>query len=227
MLWRRPDEDGEASLSSGWSSAKKKTARAAGSANVAPAEASPAPSRDALHEAALAYLARGAATAVTLRRVLDRKVSRWARKVERLRDLELVAADRAKCAEAIAAIIARFQEVGLVDDAAFAASRARGLSRAGRSRRAISAHLAAKGVDAEVVRRALPEDAAIELEAALTFARKRRIGPFSREETVDRAAKQKALGAMARAGFGWSTCERVFGMDRADAEERLHARVLD
>ncbi|MBN9161583.1 MAG: hypothetical protein BGO98_49610 [Myxococcales bacterium 68-20] len=82
----------------------------------------------------------------------------------------------------------RFREVGLVNDAAYAESRARSLSRVGRSRRAISAHLAAKGVDAETVRQALPHDAGVEL----AFARKRRIGPYAREGTTDREAKQKA-----------------------------------
>ena len=33
---------------------------------------------------------------------------------------------------------------------------------------------------------------------------------------------------MARAGFGWSTCERALGMDREQAEERLaEARLRD
>ncbi|MBX3224802.1 MAG: RecX family transcriptional regulator [Labilithrix sp.] len=188
----------------------------------------PAPARSVLHEAALSYLARGSATAATLTRVLERKVTTWARRAERAgRDAELVAGDLVACRESIAAIVARFREVGLIDDAAYAASRARSLSRAGRSRRAISAHLAAKGVAAETVREALPNDATVELAAALAFARKRRIGPFARDAADDdRAARQKALAAMARAGFGWSTCERALGMDREEADERLAADPL-
>jgi regulatory protein len=192
-----------------------------------------APQRAVLHEAALAYLARGAATAATLRRVLDRKVANWARKAARVqRDPELVAADVASCRETIEAIIVRFREVGLVNDASYAKSRARSLSRSGRSRRAIAAHLAVKGVAAETVREVLPNDADVELAAALAFARKRRIGPFARDNDLgrdeQRAAKQKALAAMARAGFGWSTCERALGMDREQADERIAtARLQD
>ena len=207
-------------MTTGWSSRAKRS-----TASPSRADAGPPPSRDVLHEAALAYLARSSATAVTLRRALDRKITTWARRAERARDAEQVAADIAPCREAVDAIIARFQEVGLVDDAAFAASRARGLSRAGRSRRAIAAHLAAKGVDEETAREAIPNDADIELAAALTFARKRRIGPYAREATEDRATKQKALAAMARAGFGWSTCERALRMDREQADERIDERL--
>lgn len=177
------------------------------------------PSKDVLHEAALAYLARTPATAVTLKRVLDRKIATWARRAERASgDPDTIAANVATCHEAVAAIVTRFREVGLVNDAMFASSRVRTLSRAGRSRRAIAAHLTAKGVDSETVREALPSDAAAELAAAVTFARKRRIGPFAREEAPDQKAKQKALAAMARAGFAWNVCERVLRMAREEAE---------
>jgi regulatory protein len=210
-------------VTTGWRGGEKKKAKAR-DRNGDPGSA---PSRDVLHEAALAYLARGSATSAMLRRVLDRKVATWARRATRAsRDPELIAADVATCKEAIAAIAARFREVGLINDATFAESRARSLRRAGRSRRAISAHLTAKGVDAETARHVVPEDATSELAAALAFARKRRIGPFAREE-VDRAAKQKALAAMARAGFGWSVCERALGMDREQADERLHESLRD
>lgn len=184
-------------------------------------EAGPVPTREILHEAALGYITRTAATAATLRRALERKVGTWARLAQKTRDAEDVAVDVARARETIEAVIARFREVGLVNDAAFAEARARGLSRAGRSRRAIGAHLAAKGIDTETARRVLPHDASTELAAALTFARKRRIGPYAREEVVERAAKQKALAAMARAGFDWDTCERALRMDREEADERI------
>jgi len=211
-------------MTTGWSGAAKKAARPP--PRDRSADPGPAPSRDVLHEAALSYLARGSATAATLTRVLDRKVALWARKAARAaRDPELVAVSVSACRESIEAIVARFREVGLVDDAAYAESRARSLSRAGRSRRAISAHLAAKGVDDETARRAIPNDAGSELAAALAFARKRRIGPYAREGTTDRQTKQKAIAMMARAGFDWSTCERALAMEREEADERLHEHL--
>lgn len=180
-----------------------------------------APSRAALHEAALAYLARSAATAATLERALHRKIATWARSAARAgRDAEVIAADVDRCREATAEIVARLGEVGLVDDAAFAEARARVLSRAGRSRLAVAAHLAAKGVAPAIAREVLPDD---ELGAALVFARKRRIGPFAREGT-SREDERRALAAMARAGFGRSACDRALRMDREVADALLEGR---
>ncbi len=107
--------------------------------------------------------------------------------------------------------------LGAVDDAAFAAARARRLSKAGRSRLAIAAHLAGKGVAREVASSVLPEE---ELDAALAQCRRRRIGPFARAP-MEREARLKALGALARAGFGREVAERALDMAPDEAEERL------
>jgi regulatory protein len=190
-----------------------------------------APTRASLHEAALSYLARGAASADSVVKTLQRRIGNWARRATRAgRDAETVALDAAKARELIPEIVGRLGEVGLVNDTAFAETRAKRMSSAGRSRRAISAHLAQKGIDAATVREAVPHDASAELAAAIAFARKRRLGPFAREadagESRDakRAAERKALGTMARAGFDFGVCERVLRMDRDDADERLRDR---
>jgi regulatory protein len=203
-------------------SSKKKSRRGPGEPGAAPTQAS-------LHEAALAYLARGAATADSVTKTLERRTSNWARRALRSgQDAERVAESAAVARDLIAEIVARLREVGLVNDATFAENRARRMSSAGRSRRAISAHLAHKGVDAATVREAVPHDAGSELAAALTFARKRRIGPFADDAPEGRDAKRevdrKALGAMARAGFDWNVCERVMRLDRESADELLQAR---
>ena len=104
------------------------------------------------------------------------------------------------------------------------------MATSGRSRRAITAHLAQKGVAATTVREAVGHDVGAELAAAIAFARKRRLGPFAREEAepldrdARRVAERKALGTMARAGFDFGVCERVLRMDRDDADERLRDR---
>lgn len=195
-----------------------------------PAKPSPAPTRASLHEAALAYLARGAATADSVKKTLERRIGNWSRRAVRAGlDAEAVALDAVAGRELIPAIVDRLREVGLVNDVTFAENRAKRMSSSGRSRRAISAHLAQKGVDAATVREAVTVDAGAELAAAIAFARKRRIGPFSRDEVPTdrderRAAERKALGAMARAGFDFNVCERVLKMDRDDADTRLRDR---
>ena len=82
------------------------------------------------------------------------------------------------------------------------------LARTGRSRRAIGAHLAAKGVPAETARAALPDDPEAELDAALAYARRRRIGPFRAAE-ADADAWRREAAALARAGFARSGTARV------------------
>jgi regulatory protein len=183
-----------------------------------PAPAGPAPGEAALREAAVAHLARYAATRAGLVRVLDRRIARWLRAAE-AEGRE--AAGEAAAARAQARAVAdRLVAQGLVDDAAFAESRARRLARAGRSRRAVAAHLAARGIDGATARAALPEDAEAELDAALALARRRRIGPFRAGEADD-AARQRELAILARAGFGREVAVRALRLDPEAAEERL------
>jgi regulatory protein len=189
----------------------------------APRPAGPAPTAARLREAALAHLARFAATEAGLRRVLERRVDRWARAAEAEGQPREAIAAAAAAARAAAARVARAMvEEGAVDDAAFAESRARRLARAGRSRRAIAAHLAARGVDAATAAAALPEGEEAELAAALAFCRRRRIGPFARA-AEDAEARRRALAALARGGFAQAVARAALAMDAAEAEERLLA----
>ena len=188
-----------------------------------PRPAGAAPTAPRLREAALAHLARFAATEAALRRVLERRVDRWARAAEAEgQPREAIAAAAAAARAAAAEVAKAMVATGAVDDAAFAESRARRLARAGRSRRAIAAHLSAKGVAAETAAAALPEGEDAELAAALAYCRRRRIGPFAREG-ADAEARRKALGALARGGFAQPVARRVLAMDPAEAEERLLA----
>ena len=175
----------------------------------------PAPDQQTLHEAALRHLARYAATAAGLTRVLDRRIARWA---------AAAAADRDETAAAVAEarqvarqIVARLVESGAVDDASFAAARARRLIRAGRSRRAVAAHLAARGVDAATTRTVVADDASGELAAALVYARRRRIGPFRAGADADAEAKSRELAMMARAGFPREVAVQALRMAEGEA----------
>jgi len=94
--------------------------------------------------------------------------------------------------------------------------------RSGRSRRAALAHLREKGVDAETAIAALPEGEEAELAAALAFCRRRRIGPFAASEPPPEA-RMKAMGALARGGFGRDVAERALDLDPDSAEALLIA----
>ena len=183
-----------------------------------PVESGPPPTEAMLHEAALAHMSRYAATRAALIRVLDRKCERWARAA----GPEEAAAARPGLGQAVRDVVSRLAAVGAVDDAAFAASRARSLGRSGRSRRAIAAHLAARGVTGEDARAALPDDPEAELAAALLLARRRRLGPFRDRGAA--ADPKHELGVLARAGFPQDVAERALRTD-PDTAEGLISRL--
>lgn len=180
------------------------------------------PTADSLHEVALDYLARYAATAETLRRVLLRRVARWAREMAQDREgHEAAEAAMPALEAAVEAEVTRMTGCGAVDDAEFAAMRARSLARSGRSGRFIAAHLAARGVAGETVRAVLPEGAEAELAAALALARRRRIGPFRRPDRPD--DPERARGVLARAGFARDVVEQALACEPERAEEIVEA----
>jgi regulatory protein len=123
--------------------------------------------------------------------------------------------------EAAVAVLDRFTEVGLIDDAAFARawvdSRQAGR---GLGRRALRAELHAKGVDAEVAAEAVAEVGDDdEREAARELVR-RRLAAMSR---LDRTtATRRLLGMLARKGYGGGLAAAVI---REALDSRDHDRA--
>ena len=121
--------------------------------------------------------------------------------------------------EAAIAVLDRFTEVGLIDDAAFArawvSSRQAGR---GLARRALSAELRAKGVDAEVAAAALDTvDPQEEWDAARRLVA-RRLPSMHR---LDRpTAERRLMGMLARKGYGGGLAGHV-------VREALDARADD
>jgi regulatory protein len=158
---------------------------------------------------ALGYLGRYASSAENLRRVLMRRVRRHSPEAAQ------------QASGLIDALVARYRQSGLIDDAAYTAGRIESLHRRGDSLKAIRARLAAKGVAAEIVADAVSgfrdttPDA--DLAAACAFARRRRLGPYRRAP----ADPARELGAFARAGFSRRVAEAVLGCADIDAVEAL------
>jgi regulatory protein len=186
------------------------------SVTARPPAAGPAPDEAALRAAALAHLARYAATRAGLLRVLERRIERWA-KLAAAAGAEGLSTDRLAAQAAARQVVAELAAEGSVSDEAFAETRARRLARAGRSRQAVAAHLASHGVEREVARAVLPNDPQRELAAALALARRRRLGPF-RTGTPDAATRLRELGVLARAGFSHEVASRALATDLATAE---------
>jgi regulatory protein len=121
-------------------------------------------------------------------------------------------------------LIARFLGAGLLDDAAYAAGKARSLRRRGASRSRISQSLRAKRLApadiAEAVAAADAETTAdgtdAEFAAAWRLARRKKLGPY--RPTRQRAdMRMRDLAALARGGFAYDTARRV--IDAASAAD--------
>ena len=117
------------------------------------------------------------------------------------RQLEELLAKKGVPADAAAAVLDRFGEVGLIDDAAFARAWV-GSRQAGRglSKRALKSELRAKGVDAEDAEQALAlVDDQDEWDAARRLVARRVPGM----RRLDReTAHRRLLGMLARKGYG-------------------------
>jgi regulatory protein len=174
------------------------------------------PDESSLYLAALNHLARYAATEAGLARVLARKIDRWSRQqITDDADAETISTAARRAKSSIPNIITRLKSAGALNDEAFAASRAKRLTREGKSRRGTLAHLAAKGIPPTTAASTLPDDPDRELAAACAYLRRRRAGPFGNTPDL------KILGAMARAGFTQSTARQALRLDRQEAEARI------
>ncbi len=167
-----------------------------------------------LGELALGYAARYATTAARLERYLRRKLQErgWA--------------DDATPPD-LAAVVARMVTLHYVDDRVWGAARARGLTAKGLGRARVAQDLHAAGVgrdDAAAVLE-LPDEerAPAALAAAVTFARRRRLGPFAADPAGARDPDQRrrAMAAMARAGHGFDVARRVLAAPNREAAEAL------
>lgn len=140
--------------------------------------------RAALRELALAYVARFATSGGKLQRYLDRKL------FERGWDDE----GAPDCAD----LVREFAALGYVDDAGFARMRGDALLRRGMGARRVAQALGEAGIARQLVEKLAP-DAATARAAALRLAQRRRFGPFG-AAVPDRAAREKQVAAMLRAG---------------------------
>jgi len=161
-----------------------------------------------LNELALRYVGRFATTRAKLRSYLVRKIRErgWAGARE---------PDLARLAE-------RFAEQGYVDDAAYALAKSEALTGLGYGKRRVLEKLRAAGVEDDDGARARDHADAEAVAAALRFAKRRRIGPFATQTLRDPKEREKALGAMVRAGhsfrLGWAIIALAPGAD-IDSEQ--------
>jgi regulatory protein len=167
-----------------------------------------------LQNAATFYLERYPSTAEGLRRVLNRRV----RKAEMA---EAPVIDNVK--QTIDAIVARFVDAGVIDDKAFAQTKARSLHRRGTSTRLTRQKLQHAGIDNETLDKAMEgldqeldtDPRQREWQAAVALARRRRLGPFRQKDRVEK--RDRDLAAMARGGFDYQLAKKVIDAPDPDS----------
>lgn len=158
-----------------------------------------------LRDMALAYVARFATSSGKLERYLRRKLRErgWAGSGE----------------PDVTGLVARYVDLGYIDDAVYAQAKSGELLRRGYGPRRVSQALGEAGIDADL----RAQVAASEHEArsaALHYARKRRFGPFASDpapEADRRSQREKQLAAMIRAGHGFDLARAV--LEAASEEE--------
>jgi regulatory protein len=153
---------------------------------------------------ALHYVGRYATTQVKLRRYLERKL--------RERDW-----NGAQVAD-IDAVITKCVAYGYVDDQSFAVARAAALSRRGYGAARVNGALRQAGIDAHASLdiSALSHEEA--MAAALRFAKRKSIGPFSRVE-VNQKARDRMMSALIRAGHSFDVARAIMVLGADDGAD--------
>lgn len=153
--------------------------------------------RATLDELALIYVGRFATTRSKLVAYLARKLRErgWS-------------GDEDPGIEAVAQHLSR---LGYVDDAAYAVSKSRALTGRGYGSRRVKQALRAAGVAEEDSLPAREQADSQAVEAALRFARRRRLGPFGQLQR-DSDGRERALGAMIRAGHSFALSRAILSL---------------
>lgn len=149
-----------------------------------------APDAAYLERAALYYLERFAASSAQFEQVLRRKIMRRCKARGESPEPYYVN---------IAPLVERYQACGLLDDVRFAQAKVASLRRKGASKRGITAKLRQKGLPADLIEEEIAENETSELEAAQKFVRRKKLS----------AGNEKALAAMARAGFSYDISKQA------------------
>ena len=122
----------------------------------------------------------------------------------------------------LSGIVQRFVELGYIDDAHYAQVKADSLLRRGYGNRRISESLRHAGIDEHITESVEGDDAAAK-EAALTFVRRKRFGPFG-AQPPDLAARRRQIQSIARAGHGFQI---AIALVDAKSEEEAESLVYD
>ena len=148
----------------------------------------------------LYYLQRYESSVDNLRNVLKRRVDAYA--------YENPQWDKNQAYQWIEDILAEFEKLHYLDDSRFAEIKIRSYLNAGKPARYIQNKLKAKGIDEQQIENILSEQEYDELSMALKLAKRKKIGPY-RKEDLRHEYRQKDMGTLVRAGFSYDVVCQV------------------
>ena len=155
-----------------------------------------------LKNKAAGYLGRYASTERKLTQVLIKFIKRkWPE----------ISIDDAK--DEIQETVKWCREYGFVNDASYVLMKVKSGRAKGYSAKQIKQKLALAGISSEEVLAAfsdVEDNSDTEFQAALTMARKKRIGPYARSPITDHEERTRQMARLARAGYSYEICKNVF-----------------
>lgn len=163
------------------------------------------PTKARLRNIALYYLERFESSEENLRKVLRRRIDKYA-----FFDKEYKPEQAYQWAEEV---IAECLKQNFVNDERFAGFKINSYLNAGKPKRYIEQKLKQKGIDEHTISRLFENTEYSELDTALNFARKKKIGRFREDKETRLANRQKDLGTLVRAGFDYDVAKEVLDSD--------------
>jgi regulatory protein len=164
-----------------------------------------------LHNAGLYYLQRFASSRQNFITVMDRKIRKSCH-VHTDQNYE-------SCKAMLETLADTFERSGLLNDDLYINGMIQSLRRRGYSRSGILQKLTVKGITRDVALTKLQQNdndgIDEEWEAALKFARKRKLGPYATK--TDENSTKKFFASLARAGYSYDTARKILNADLEDA----------
>lgn len=163
-----------------------------------------------LKNIALYYLKRFESSVENLRKVLQRRVTIYAKENPEFNKHEAF--------EWIEQILQDFVRLKYLDDQRYAEIKIQSYLNAGKPARYIKPKLRQKGISEELIDEILQNEEYDAFSMALKLAKKKRIGPYRATEENRRDFKQKDMGTLVRAGFDYDIVIQVLNYNLQDEE---------
>jgi len=157
-----------------------------------------------LKNVALYYLKRFESSTDNLRQVLQRRIIDYA--------YHNPDWDKAEALRWVDELLDDFVAYGYLNDNRYTEIKVKNYISAGKSMRYIRAKLKQKGIKESQINDALQDSEYNQFDAVLLLAKKKRIGPFRKQEERN-DFRQKDLGILLRAGFDYDVVQDVLAYD--------------